>query len=237
MLHGLGCASSFEYPHVANAPALAGRHVILLDLFGSGYSDQPADFGYRVGDHAKAVAEFVEHLKFERMDLYGHSMGGTIAIEAATILGKTVRNLVLSEANLDSGGGQFSKDIASSSEADYVQTLHSKTIAAAERANNPDWATTMRASDARSVYNGALSLVQGAEQSWRDLLYKHPANKSFIFGENSIPNPDCEALPDAGIQVFVVPNAGHSMSLENPVGLAECLYKATRIKDSVSRNT
>lgn len=39
IVHGLGCASSFEYPHVARAPALSARHVLLSDLFGSGYSD------------------------------------------------------------------------------------------------------------------------------------------------------------------------------------------------------
>jgi pimeloyl-ACP methyl ester carboxylesterase len=54
-LHGLGCASSFEYPHVALADPLAENHCFLVDFFGSGYSDRPKGFGYRVEDHAQII--------------------------------------------------------------------------------------------------------------------------------------------------------------------------------------
>ncbi|MEM7546236.1 MAG: alpha/beta hydrolase [Pseudomonadota bacterium] len=112
-LHGLGCASSFEYPRIVMAQPLADKHRILVDFFGSGYSDWPADFGYRTEHHAQIIVELVEHLGFDVVDLYGHSLGGTVAIEAATLLKDRVRTLVISEANLDTGGGQFSRDIAS----------------------------------------------------------------------------------------------------------------------------
>lgn len=229
MLHGLGCASSFEYPHVARAPALAERHIILLDLFGFGYSDQPTDFGYRVTDHANTVAEFVGLMQLGRIDLYGHSMGGTVAIEVATLLGKDIVNLVLSEANLDSGGGQFSKAIALASEEDYVEETHAEIVAAAQSSGNTDWATTMRASDPRAVYWGARSLVDGGTTSWRSQLYDQPSSKSFIFGERSLPDPDFAILQAAGIQTLSVPEAGHSMGLENPIGLAECINEAIKI--------
>lgn len=230
MIHGLGCASSFEYPQVAKAPALANRHTILLDLFGSGYSDRPKDFGYYVSDHAQAVADFVEALSFESVDLYGHSMGGTIAIETADKLGEMVENLVLSEANLDSGGGEFSTAIAAAAEADYVQTLHADTIASAKETGNSEWAKTMETSDPVAVYRGAVSLVEGGSTNWRQQFYEHPANKTFIFGAHSLPDPDYENLPAVDVGVGIVPNAGHSMGLENPTGLADCIAEGTRNK-------
>lgn len=227
MVHGLGCASSFEYRHVAQAPALAARHVLLVDLFGSGYSDHPRGFGYRIADHAEVLAGFIETVVSGPADLYGHSMGGTIAIEAAGQLGARLRSLVLSEANLDPGGGQFSRDLADGSEADYVAHRHAEAVAAARASGNADWAATMRLSAPEAIYRGAKSLVDGVDPSWRELLYRLPLRKSFLFGERSLPDPDAETLPRHGIPVLTIPNAGHSIGLETPPGLATVLAAAT----------
>lgn len=227
MVHGLGCASSYEYPHVARSPGLAGRHVILLDLFGFGYSDHPTGFGYRVDDHAEALVGLVDALALDELDLYGHSMGGSIAITAADRLGSRVRNLAVSEANLDSGGGPFSRKIASFNLADYTGHAHAETIASALASGNHAWATTMRLSAAEAVYWGGQSLVEGAEPSWRELFHRHPARRSFIFGERSLPDPDFDVLPAHGVSALIVKDAGHSMGLENPVGLAAAIAEAT----------
>lgn len=226
MVHGLGCASSYEYPHVARSPALAGRHVILLDLFGFGYSDRPDGFGYGVADHAGALIGFIDTLGLERLDLFGHSMGGAVAIVAADGLASRVKSLVLSEANLDSGGGPGSRSIAAVEEADYIARLHAETIASAMQSGNRDWACTMQSSAPLAVYRGAQSLVRGAKPEWRELLYRHPARKSYIVGEKSLPNPDVDVLVNHGVSVPVVPNAGHSMGLESPAGLAEAIARA-----------
>ena len=47
-VHGLGCASSCDYPAVARDPSLASRRAILVDLLGSGFSDRPEGFDYSV---------------------------------------------------------------------------------------------------------------------------------------------------------------------------------------------
>jgi pimeloyl-ACP methyl ester carboxylesterase len=61
-IHGLGCASTYDYPRVAADPALAGRRMILVDLPGFGYSDKPESFGYRIGDQAGVVVELLDRL-------------------------------------------------------------------------------------------------------------------------------------------------------------------------------
>lgn len=163
MIHGLGCASSFEYPHVATSPALHDRHTILLDLLGFGFSDHPEEFGYRVEDHAFEISRFVEELGLEQLDIYGHSMGGSIAIETADLLANKVRRLILSEANLDSGGGEFSSPIASSAQVDYFENGHLRTCEAAAAAGDAEWSATMRVASPRAVYHGAKSLVEGSK--------------------------------------------------------------------------
>ncbi|SPO01869.1 uncharacterized protein DNG_04542 [Cephalotrichum gorgonifer] len=223
MIHGLGCASSFEYPHVALAPALRGRRIFLIDLLGFGYSDCPDDFGYSVEDHALQIYRFVEEQGFDEVDIFGHSMGGSIAIEAADLLGSKIKHLILSEANLDSGGGEASRLIAAYEETDYINGGHLKTFNEAHADGATDWAATMRAASALAVHRGARSLVDGASPDWRSRFVRHPARKTFIFGEHSLPDPDTERLSSEGILVPVVPNAGHSMGLENPHGLAEAI--------------
>lgn len=227
MIHGLGCASSFEYPHVATAPALRGRHIFLLDLLGFGFSDHPEDFRYRVQDHALEIYRFVEEQGFGQVDIYGHSMGGSIAIEAADLLAHKVNHLILSEANLDSGGGEFSRTIAALSEADYVEDGHLRTINDAVAAGNEEWAATMRHASALAVYRGAKSLVEGSNPDWHSRFLRNPSRKTFIFGERSLPNSDVEILSSQGIQVLVVRDAGHSMGLENPQGLGEAIAQAS----------
>ena len=227
MIHGLGCASSFEYPHVALAPALRGRRLILLDLLGFGYSDRPDDFSYRIRDHAFAVRSFIEAQKLERIDIYGHSMGGSIAIETADSLGDKVAHLVLSEANLDGGGGTFSRAIAAFEEADYVSDGHSAYLTKADEAGNREWAAMMRAASALAVHRSATSLVEGGSPDWRSLFSKHPSQKTFIFGERSLPDPDVQHLSSLGIQLRIVADAGHSMATENPEGLAKAIAEAT----------
>lgn len=227
MIHGLGCAGSHDYPRVARAPALAGRRVLVPDLLGFGYSDRPEGFGYRVEDHAGTVAALADALGLDRFDLYGHSMGGSVALAAAGRLGGRVAALVVSEANLDAGGGPGSRRIAAWTPADYAARGHAETVAAAESSGNAGWAATMRAAAPAAVHAGARSLVEGGRPPWRDLLYRHPGRRSFIVGARSMPYSGLEALAGHGVTVPVLAGAGHNMALQNPEGLAAAIAEAT----------
>lgn len=74
-IHGLGCASSYDYPPVVSNPILNGRRALLIDLPGYGYSDKPLQFGYRIADQAAVVVELLNKLQVNRCILFGHSMG------------------------------------------------------------------------------------------------------------------------------------------------------------------
>ena len=95
-IHGLGCASSYEYPRVVRDPLFGARRAILIDLPGSGYSDKPEHYSYKTTDQAHVVAELIDHLKLDSFWLYGHSMGGSIAIETAGLLATRVKGLMVS---------------------------------------------------------------------------------------------------------------------------------------------
>jgi len=71
--------------------------MILLDLAGSGFSGRPSSFSYSIEGHARTVAELVAYLAPDQIDLFGHSMGGSVAVMAGHIIGGRLRSLVLSE--------------------------------------------------------------------------------------------------------------------------------------------
>ncbi len=222
-VHGLGCASSCDYPRVAADPALVGRRMLLVDLLGSGFSDRPRDFGYSVEDHAGTLGALIDGLSLPSVDLVGHSMGGAIAIVAATLNPRKVRRLVLSEPNLDAGGGTFSRPIARQSEADYIANGHAEAVRSAVTEGHTIWSASLMVSSPLAVHRGATSLVRGGSPSWRQQLGTLPIPRTVIFGAKSLPDPDTERLPQVGVTVRVVPDAGHSMMSENPSGFAEAV--------------
>jgi pimeloyl-ACP methyl ester carboxylesterase len=222
-LHGLGCASSSDYPAVVHCAPLAGSRAILLDLLGFGFSDRPEAPGYTVEAHADTVVELADRLDLDPFDLYGHSMGGSIAIVTAARLGDRVRSLVVSEPNLDPGGGPFSRAIAAFSEDEYVRTGHDRVLQEAAAGGNHEWAGSMRVASALAVHRGAVSLVRGSTPSWREQLVARRERRVVLFGERSLPDADYDRLAKDGVPVAIVPGAGHSMAWENPAGLADAI--------------
>lgn len=225
-IHGLGCASSCDYPRVAADPALAGRRMLLVDLLGFGFSDRPEDFGYAVEDHADSVSALLDGLGLTTVDVFGHSMGGAVAIVVAARNPERVRRLVVSEPNLDSGGGPFSRPIAAQSEAEYAARGHTEDVRRAFAEGHHIWAATLRVASPLAVHRGAVSLVRGGSPSWREQLGSLPIPRTIVFGSRSLPDPDTERLPRSGVRVVIVPDAGHSMAFENPFGLAAALREA-----------
>jgi pimeloyl-ACP methyl ester carboxylesterase len=112
------------------------------------------------------------------------------------------------------------------SEEEYLARGHAATVEKAESDGHRIWSASLRLSSPLAVYRGAVSLVRGSSPSWREMLLSLPMPCTVIFGANSLPDPDAERLPKAGIAVLTVPEAGHSMAWENPSGYAEAIGAA-----------
>ncbi|MGG5836310.1 alpha/beta fold hydrolase [Huaxiibacter chinensis] len=216
-VHGLGCASSYEYPRVVTDAAFGGRQAILIDLPGCGYSQKPQDFSYSISDQAKVVAELVDHLNLPAFFLYGHSMGGSISIEAAEILQERLSGLVVSEPNFHPGGGFFSKKIISFPEEAFIQSAWQQMV---DEETSP-WAGSLAVDAPWALWRGAASLIKG--NNWLERFVHLSVKKQLIFGEFSLPDDDFSYLASSDISTCILPACGHSMSWENPHALAGAL--------------
>lgn len=219
-IHGLGCASSYDYPQTACSGCLSSHRRILADLPGFGYSDHPKNYAYSFADHIHCLSLLIEELKLGDFIIFGHSMGGALAVSLAKKYESRVKALIISEGNLDPGGGFLSKRVAAYSLKDYLEYGHEKIIRSSLRAGYTDWVASLRLSDPRAVYEGSVELVKGETPSWRDILYSLPFPRTFIFGEKSLPDEDEHRLRGQGISIEIIKEAGHNMAVENPEGLA-----------------
>ncbi len=223
-IHGLGCAGSFDYPEVVTQGGLEKHRRILVDLLGAGYSDKPLSFDYGVGSHAAYLKDFIVDLGLTQFILFGHSLGGAVAIELAALCSDRISHLILSESNLDpSGEGSGSKMISEFREEDFVNAGFKTLVLDSKNGGNTMWASTLEHWAPIAAYRISKNAAVGGNPSWRKTLYELPMPKSFLFGEKSLPDQDVERLGQQGIHVEVVKDAGHSMAWENPVGLAKAI--------------
>lgn len=225
-IHGLGCAGSFDYPQVATQEALRKHRCILIDLLGSGYSDKPDNFGYTVKDHAEYLVEFIDSLKIDSFILFGHSLGGAVALSLADMCKGKISKIILSESNLDkSVEGSTSKYISNFDLQEFISNGFYKLVQDSKASGNEMWAASLSLWSSKAACLISKSAAKGEEPSWREILYSLECPKTFIFGENSLPDPDMQVLSEHDIKIEIVEKAGHSMAWENPKGLAEAIIK------------
>lgn len=223
-LHGLGSASSADFPRIVRSPQLARYRALLIDLLGFGFSDQPEAFPHSLEAHAGIVARLLDHLELSQCHVIGHSMGGSIAIALAAARPDLVSGLVVAECNFDPEDATFSQIIVNQAptEEDYLSRGHAAVIAQTEEwaAAEPAFGSypgTMRAADPRAIYRCSVALV-GCQL--REAFFGLEMPRTYIFGARTLPHRHQPMLESGGVPVAVVPDAGHAMVVEDPAAFS-----------------
>jgi len=224
-IHGLGTASSFAFPQIVSSGPLRDRRSILIDLLGFGYSDHPDSFSYSMDDQAAVVARLLEALLLQDVVLFGHSLGGAVAILAAAAT-RRVSRLIVAEPNLDPEPGIVSGLIAKWNEQEYIASGHSDLVGKMQTAGFDGYARTLEATDARAAHRSALNLIGPRTPTFRNVFLELPIPRRFVIAEENLADPDTEWMPANGVPVFTVPDSGHDMMTDNPVGLVEAISRA-----------
>tara|TARA_R110002111_G_scaffold553_1_gene4643 strand:+ start:93 stop:899 length:807 start_codon:yes stop_codon:yes gene_type:complete len=225
---------------VATHPKMPRHRALLIDNLGSGFSDHAGSFNYTMEEHAKTVAAILDHENIKAATVVGHSMGGTIAILLALSRPDLVAKLVVGEGNITPGGGAGTRRIAAYSKEEYVGEVFPRTragliesaVAGDEMATRLSglWATVYP----DGLYGNAKSLVE-LDPLLKNRFLNLTIPRTFIYGENSLPGGAVKVSPDApdpgelkahGVEVGVVPKAGHSQMFENLDGFVDVLIKA-----------
>jgi pimeloyl-ACP methyl ester carboxylesterase len=220
---------------VAGHAELHVHRSLFVDPFGCGFSDGPENFSYSLDDHAHTVAMLLDHLDLSQCNLIGYSMGGAIAITLASARPDLVASLVLMEANLDPGKGLISSKIAEQTEIEFLQHGYQDLYQLFNNAGTEgDIASAMIAGGIRvavphALYRSSVQLAQGTTPTMRERLIQMRIPRIYIYGERSLPVLELADLPRDGIQLLSIPDAGHGMAFENPIGVADALAAAIKV--------
>ncbi len=71
------------------------RKIFTIDLLGYGKSDKPDGAGYGISDLEKDLDRFLDTMLVKKVDLIGHSMGGTLALQYSLLHSNRINRLVL----------------------------------------------------------------------------------------------------------------------------------------------
>jgi pimeloyl-ACP methyl ester carboxylesterase len=233
-LAGLGLGATGLYPSIILQTDLSQYHTLIPDFLGFGYSDQPDDFSYTVDEHANSVIFLLDQLQLNQCTLIGHSFGGAVAIVVATKRPDLVAKLVLAEAVRDAGNWFGA---GSQSKEQWITDGHKETLELFRQylpfyqESDRSWWPMMKASiPTKAFYRTALSCAQGVIPTWREQLYQLKIPRLFLFGEASFQLElesieETKTLPNYGIRVNVLPQAGHNMMSDNPSAFASAIIE------------
>lgn len=231
LLPGLSMPVWPTFEGLVRDPRFAGRRLVLIDFLGSGASDHPADFEGSLASHARSVAAVLGHLGLERVDLLGHSMGGTVGIRLALDRPDLVGRLAVAEANFEPGGGMASRRVVREDRDAFVAGGFDRMLDELRDKGLDGLARGWAGADPATLWSAAHALVH-LDPGFRDAFLALSIPRAFLVGERSLGNGPAPDVPDpgmlaaAGIEVGIVPEAGHAMMHDNPEGFARALLAA-----------
>ncbi|UCG83817.1 MAG: alpha/beta hydrolase [Dehalococcoidia bacterium] len=241
-LPGLSMPSVEQFLSVATHADMAGYNTLLIDYIGSGCSDNSEGFDYSIENHVRTIAAVLDSEGAKGCTLIGYSMGGTVGIVLAVLRPDLVSKLIVVEANISPGGGETTRRIASYSESEYVNEAHQiflEEVRKAEKEGDVTAAFINAAwtkADPSGLYKSSVALVE-LDETFKEQFQKLSIPRTFIYGEESLPKDRNKVQPDApdpgelegfGVQIAIVPNAGHAMMFDNLEGFVHVLKQAIR---------
>ncbi|MBI5726587.1 MAG: alpha/beta hydrolase [Ignavibacteriales bacterium] len=230
-IHGLGASSIADFGSILMDRSFDSYRCVLIDLPGHGFSDKPQNFSYTLYSYASVVERLIEHLNLASVTLVGHSLGGTVAIALLQKREDLVYHIILMEPNLDPGVGTGSRIIAAQAEdafvnKGYVAYLSALQVIGSESASASIYPGTFAVASPLAVHRSAVGLLAGTAPPQREILQAAKAKRTYMVGDQNINDVPLNELKELGLDVFIVPQAGHAMMHDNPEKFREILLQA-----------
>jgi pimeloyl-ACP methyl ester carboxylesterase len=244
LLHGLGDAS-----HVWNgfASALASDVALAsFDFRGHGDSGWDSDARYDVHSNVADLLYVIETMKWRRIVLVGHSMGGEVALRASASCAERVAGMVLVDFGPDltpAGVRQVRVQLRGADRTYQSTTEYALWLQAARPLAHPRLVHDFAAYALRGDPSGGLRLKsdpalsgekdcnpereEDSDAALWGMLKKTQLPVFLIRGAGSavlsrkVVDQMLEVLPNASF--VTVPSAGHAVMMDNPKGFTDAV--------------
>jgi 3-oxoadipate enol-lactonase len=202
------------------------RRVVAVDLRGRGKSPAPTEGGWSMTTHADDLAETIESLGVDQVDLGGISMGGYIAFAFAHRYPHLLRSLILVSTRATADPPEYRTGRVTT--AERARRFGTRALAGSMLPNLLAEGSTQEVQDEVLVMFDALPGDTSAEDSLA--MKDRPDSTSLLpsiavptlviegAGEQLLPAGTAKAMADAipGARLVSIPNAGHFAPVENP---------------------
>ncbi|MFP3515452.1 alpha/beta hydrolase [Pseudomonas sp. SIMBA_077] len=224
-LHGLGCASSSDYPRVVASLEYLDARSWLVDLPGAGFSDKPNTLDYRSLAQASLLQEWISAQAISEVELFGHSAGAFIALKLAALAPCRVKRLILCAPGLNEYGVAFLQSITAMSQSDFEATGFDQLLTQLKEAlSNDAWLGPLQTCSARAVYQWANSALEDNASDWLGALAVIPGHKGVILPDSAT-QQEIESYLQIGCRVELIANSGHMIAYDNPDELAAAISR------------
>jgi len=213
-VHGQGCSKK-NFHAAWQRPELRECSLLAPDLPGFGRSPRPAEFSYRLQDHARVLAALIDTFASRRIHLVAHSMGGTIALLLSRRILSRMASLILVEPRLMTASSGLARDISRMG----LETFRDEYLPRFRRryASDPDAPFDLDRADPAGFYRSACSMVEClAHGDMMRRFREAPCEKLFVYGSLNRHLPELAGLAPA--DVTEIANAGHFVMLDNADG-------------------
>lgn len=205
------------------------RRVVAVDLRGRGKSPAPTEGGWSMTTHADDLAETIESLGVDQVDLGGISMGGYIAFAFAHRYPHLLRSLILVSTRAVADPPEYRTGRVTT--AERARRFGTRALAGSMLPNLLAEGASQEVQDEVLVMFDDLPADTSAEDSLS--MRDRPDSTSVLSsiavptlviegaGEQLLPAGTAKALAEAipGARMVSIPNAGHFAPVENPDGV------------------
>ncbi len=202
------------------------RRVVAVDLRGRGKSPAPAEGGWSMTTHADDLAETIESLGVDQVDLGGISMGGYIAFAFAHRYPHLLRSLILVSTRAIADPPEYKTGRVTT--AERARRFGTRALAGSMLPNLLAEGASQEVQDEVLVMFDDLPADTSAEDSLS--MKDRPDSTSLLpsiavptlviegAGEQLLPAGTAKAMAEAipGARLVSIPRAGHFAPVENP---------------------
>jgi pyruvate dehydrogenase E2 component (dihydrolipoamide acetyltransferase) len=222
LVHGFG--GNLENWLLNHAALCEGGHTVAaLDLPGHGESAKDVKSG-SLEELSSAVLAYMDAMEFKQAHLVGHSLGGAICLAVARRAPERVRSLtLLAPAGLgQKADGSYIRGFAEATSSKQLKPVMQKLFADPELVTRQLVNDTLKYKRLEGVEQ-ALLTIAGAGiretvglEAVSGITGRIPV--SVIWGQQDavITAPDQQSFSDAGIELHLLPGAGHMVMVEAP---------------------
>lgn len=237
LVHGWSCDRGYWDAQLA--PLAREFQVVTIDLAGHGESDhgRPA---WSIASFGSDVAAVVEHLALDGAVLVGHSMGGTVILEAARRLPGRVSGLVWVDVY-----GKLPHDRSDDQVRDRMRPFRSDFVATTRNFVRSMFGPTADPSLVTRIVDDMSAAPPEVALGALEATWAFVGSVPALLAELQLPvvaiNPDdsatdVESMHRFGIDVVLLPEVGHFPMMEAPHAFNEQLAAAAK-RVSRSPNT